>query len=150
MTDEKQGTLNLDEMLGRTGAKVRYQGKEYPLRDVRSLTPEEFGRVMAYGETFSGMDESQMQHNGGITVMRAIEDVLEIIAPTLPRHKPGLKEIFKKGYKRRFQLGLQEGVAVLNFWTEQLRNNSPNSLRAAPKEARKKHAPKKAAASTSP
>jgi len=150
MTDETQGMLNLDEMLGQTGQKVRYQGKEYPLKDVRSLTPEEFGKVMAYGEKFSQMDESQMQHNGGITVMRAIEDVLEIIAPSLPRYKPNWKEAFKKGYKRRFQLGLQEGVAVLNFWTEQLRQNNPNSLRAAPKKTRKRHPAEKAAASTSP
>lgn len=145
MTDKNnQGMLNLDEMLGRTGMKVRFQGKEYPLRDVRSLTPEEFGKVMAYGEKFRTMDETEMQHNGGITVTRAIEDVLEIIAPSLPRHKPNWKEMFKKGYKRRFQLGLQEGVAVLNFWTQALRENSPNSPRAATKPPARKRHPAKA------
>jgi hypothetical protein len=137
MTDEQQGMLNLDEMLGRTGMKVRYQGKEYPLKDVRALTPEEFGRVMAYGEKFRTLTGTEMQHNGGLTVMKAIEDVLEIIAPSLPRYQPTWKEAFKKSYKRRFVLGLQECVSVLNFWTEQLKQNSPNARRAAP--ARKRH-----------
>lgn len=138
MTDEQNGMLNLDEMLGRTGMKVRYQGKEYPLRDVQALTPEEFGKVMAYGETFRTMTEDEMQINGGATVTKAIEDVLEIIAPSLSRYTPTLKERFSKGYKRRFTLGFQECVSVLNFWTEQLRKNSPNAQRAAPRKRRPK------------
>lgn len=143
MTDkEQQGMLNLDEMLGRTGMKVRYQGGEYPLRDVRSLTPEEFGKVMAYGEKFSKLTDNEVTHNGGETITKAIDDVLEIIAPTLPRYKPTLKEKFQKGYKRRFTLGFQEAVAVLNFWTSELRKNSPNARRAAP--PRKRHPAKKA------
>lgn len=136
MSDDNRDILNLDEMLGNASLKVRYQGKEYPLRGMRTLTPEEFGRVMAYGEKFSTLSESEIQHNGGTTIMQAVDDVLEIIAPALPHYKPTMAERLKKGYKRRFALGFQECVAVLNFWTQEARKDSPNSPRAASKPRR--------------
>jgi len=137
MDDQSQGVLNLDEVLGRTTMKVRFQGKEYPLRGMNTLTPEEFGRVMAYGEKFKTLTEEQMQAQGGAVVAKAIDDVLAIIAPSLPRYKPAVWEHFKRGYKRRFVLSLQECVAVLQFWTRN--NNTKNAPGAAPRPSRKRH-----------
>ncbi len=137
-TDENgQGVLNLDEMLGETKLIVRYLGKEYPIRTVKSLSPEEFGRVMAYGEKFSKLTDEDMQHDGGATIWKAIDDVLEIIAPSLPRYKPTLKERLGRGYKRRFAVSLQEATAIMQFWTEN--NRTKNSVGPVmPKKHRKR------------
>jgi hypothetical protein len=121
--------LNLDEMLGEKVLKVRYLGKEYPIRTVKSLSPEDFGRVMAYGTKFSNLTQEEMELDGGAVVTKAIDDVLEIIAPSLPRYKPNLRERFHRGYKRKFVVSLQEAVAILQFWTENTR--SKNAQRAA-------------------
>lgn len=132
--NKNNGILNLDDMLGETKLKVRYLGKEYSVRTVKSLSPEEFGRVMAYGTKFSSLTEAEFQMDGGTTVMKAIDDVLGIIAPSLPRYKPSLKERFAKGYKRRFAISLQEATAILEFWSEN--NRSKNSVRAVTKPKR--------------
>lgn len=132
--ENTNGILNLDDMLGETKLKVRYQGKEYPVRTVKSLSPEEFGRVMAYGTKFSTLTDSDLELDGGRVVMKAIDDVLEILAPSLPRYKPSLKERFTKGYKRRFAVSLQEATAILEFWSEH--NRSKNSVRAGTKPKR--------------
>lgn len=120
--------LNLDEVLGENKLKVRYQGKEYLIRSVKSLSPQEVGQVMRYGQVFNGMDEEQLQVNNGEVVLRAIDDLLEIIAPSLPRYKPSWKEYFSKGYKRRFVLSLQEAVAVMEFWSNN--NRAKNAVGA--------------------
>ncbi len=126
--NNNNGMLNLDEVLGTKTLKVRYQGKEYPIRTVKSLSPEEFGRVMAYGQKFSTLTDADMQVNGGVAVMQAIDDVIEIIAPALPKYKPTLKEILSRKYRRRFALSLQECTAVLQFWSEN--NRTKNAVRA--------------------
>lgn len=120
--------LNLDEMLGDKKLKVRYQGKEYSIRTVKSLSPEDFGRVMAYGTKFSNLTQSDMELDGGAVVIKAIDEVLEIIAPSLPRYKPSLRERFRHGYKRKFVVSLHEATAILQFWTEN--TNSKNAQRA--------------------
>lgn len=125
--ENTNGVLNLDDMLGEKKLKVRYQGNEYLIRTVKSLSPEEFGRVMAYGTKFSTLTDAEFERNGEV-VMKAIDDVLEILAPSLPRYKPTLKERFAKGYKRRFAVSLQEATAILEFWSEN--NRSKNAVRA--------------------
>lgn len=122
------GMLNLDEMLGEMVLKIRYQGKEYPVRTVKSLSPQDFGRVMAYGTKFSTLTEADMQLDGGAVVMKAIDDVLEIIAPSLPRYKPTIKELFSRGYKRKFSISLHEATAIMQFWSDN--NRQKNALRA--------------------
>ena len=109
--NEGNGILNLDEMRGANTLKVLYQGKEYPIRTVASLSPEEFGLVMAYGAKFSTLTDEQAQVNSGEIVMKAVDDVMKIIAPDLPK-----------------TLSLQESMAVLKFWSEN--NKQKNSLRA--------------------
>lgn len=132
------GTLNLDEVLGEKKLKVRLGGKEYAIRSVKSLTPEEFGRVMAYGTKFASLTEEEFQHNNGATVMKAIDDLIEIIAPSLPRYKPTLKERFTKGYKRRFLVSLQEATAIMQFWTENNRSkNAMGAVMPKPKRTRR-------------
>lgn len=135
---EDSGMLNLDEMLGEKKLKVRYAGKEYPIRTVKSLSPEEFGRVMAYGTKFSTLTESDLELDGGKVVMKAIDDVLEIIAPALPRYKPTLTERFRRGYKRRFSVSMQEATAILQFWTENNRSKNAQGavIPAKPKRYR--------------
>lgn len=135
--ENTNGVLNLDDMLGETKLKVRYQGKEYPVRTVKSLSPEEFGRVMAYGTKFSTLTDNDLELDGGKVVMKAIDDVLEILAPSLPCYKPTFKERFAKGYKRRFAVSLQEATAILEFWSKN--NRSKNAVRAAAKKSRKRH-----------
>jgi hypothetical protein len=104
--------LNLDELLGTKTLKVRYQSKEYPIRVVSSLSPEEFGRVMAYGAKFSMLTEEQAELNDGEIVMKAVSDVMEIVAPEMPK-----------------TLSLQESMAVLKFWTESNRlKNAPRAV----------------------
>ncbi len=134
-TVNNNGILNLDEMLGETKLKVRYQGKEYPVRTVKSLSPEEFGRVMAYGNKFSTLTDADLELEGGKVVMKAIDDVLEILAPSLPRYKPSLKERFTKGYKRRFSVSMQEATKILEFWSEN--NRSKNAVRAGTRPKRR-------------
>jgi hypothetical protein len=135
--NENNGVLNLDEMLGEKTLKVRYEGKEYPIRTVKSLSPQEFGKVMAYGTKFSTLTEADMQLDAGAVITKAIDDVLEIIAPSLPRYKPTVKERFGKGYKRRFSVSLQEATSILEFWTEN--NRTKNASRAVlPKKTRKR------------
>ena len=111
--------LNLDEVLGTRSLKVRYQGSEYPIRTASSLSPEEFGRVMAYGAKFSALTQKDLQVNEGETVMKAVADVMQIVAPEMPT-----------------TLSLQESMAVLQFWSEN--NLQKNSSRAAgPKRKRR-------------
>lgn len=110
------GVLNLDEMLGEKKLIVKLRGGEFPIRTVKSLTPEEFGRVMAYGTKFSTLTDADMTNDGGVTVMKAIDDVIEIIAPALPHYKLSLRERFSRGYKRRFDISLHEATAILEFW----------------------------------
>lgn len=135
--ENTNGVLNLDDMLGEKKLKVRYQGNEYLIRTVKSLSPEEFGRVMAYGTKFSTLKDTDLELDGGKVVMKAIDDVLEILAPSLPRYKPSLKERFTKGYKRRFSVSLQEATAILEFWSEN--NRSKNAVRAGTKPKRIRH-----------
>ena len=136
MEEETKGTLNLDEMLGEKKLKVLYQGKEYFIRTVKSLSPQEFGRVMAYGIKLSSLTEDDMQLDGGAVVMKAIDDVLEIVTPTFPRYKPTLKERLSRGYKRKFAVSLHEATAILQFWTEN--NRSKNAPRAVLPVTKKK------------
>ena len=132
---DKPGMLNLDAVLGETKLTVRLAGKDYPIRSVKSLTPEEFGRVMAYGTKFASLTDADLETDNGVTVMKALDDVLEIIAPALPRYKRSLNEYFKRGYKRRFAISLQEATAILQFWTEN--NRTKNSMGAVtPRKAR--------------
>lgn len=138
MDEEKQnGVLNLDEMLGEKKLKVLYLGKEYPIRTVKSLSPQELGKVMAYGKKFTNLTDEEFEKENGMVVMKAVDDVLEIIAPFLPRYKPTLRERFSKGYKRRFVLSLQEAVSVLQFWTEN--NRAKNVVRAVTPAKRKRN-----------
>lgn len=135
--ENKTGTLNLNEILGEVKLNVRLlNGKEYPIRSANSLTPHEFGRVMAYGTKFASLTEEEFQHNNGQTVMKAIDDLIEIIAPSLPRYKPTLKERFTRGYKRRFAISLQEATAIMQFWTEN--NRSKNALGAVAPKTKKR------------
>lgn len=134
---DTQGILNLDEMLGEKNLKLKIQGKEYRLRTVKSLSPQEFGKVMAYGTVFSKLQDDDLERDGGATVMKAIDDLLEILAPSLPRYKPTLKEFFSHGYKRRFAVSLQEATAIMQFWSEH--NRSKNVMGAVtPKTKRKR------------
>lgn len=133
---EKMGMLNLDEILGESKLKVRLSGKEYAIRSVKSLTPQEFGRVMAYGTKFASLTEDEFANNNGESVMKAIDDLIEIIAPSLPRYKPTLKERFTRGYKRRFAVSLQEATAIMQFWTEN--NRSKNALGAVMPKTKKR------------
>lgn len=137
--EEEKKTLNLDEALGTKALKVRFQGKDYQIRTVNSLSPAEFGRVMAYGEKFSTITDEQIQLNGGETILKAIDDFLEILGPDLPRYKPTFKERFKaifnkKAYKRRFALSVQEAMSVMEFWAA---NNRKNGVRAAAPKLKK-------------
>jgi len=134
--ENNNSVLNLDEVLGETKLKVRLMnGKEYPIRSVNSLTPQEFGRVMAYGTKFASLTEDEFTNNGE-TVLKSIDDVIEIIAPSLPRYKPTLKERFTRGYKRRFAVSLQEATAIMQFWTE--KNRSKNALGAVKPKTKKR------------
>jgi hypothetical protein len=137
MTDENNTILNLDEMLGAQSLTVRYQGKEYPLRTVKSLSPQEFGRVMAYGTTFSNLKDDAIESNPE-AVVKAIDDVLEILAPSLPRYQPTLKERFSRGYKRRFIVSLHEATAILQFWNQQNSNSKNDQGAVMPKPKRKR------------
>lgn len=129
--------LNLDEMLGETKIVVRIAGKEYPIRTVKSLTPQEFGKVMAYGAKFASLTEEEFERQDGQVVMKAIDDLLEIIAPSLPRYKPTMREFFSRGYKRRFAVSLHEATAIMQFWKDH--NRPKNAVGAVgPKPKRKR------------
>lgn len=135
--ENSTSTLNLDEILGVSKLKVRLlNGKEYPIRSVKSLTPQEFGLVMAYGTKFASLTEEEFAKNNGETVMKAIDDFIEIIAPSLPRYQPTLKERFTRGYKRRFSVSLQEATAIMQFWTEN--NRSKNVVGAVAPKTKKR------------
>lgn len=121
---DQNSVLNLDEVLGEKKLKVKLGGKEYQIRSVKSLTPEEFGRVMAYGTKFASLTEEEFQNNNGETVMKAIDDLIEIIAPSLPRYQPTLRERLSRKYKRRFAISLQEATAIMQFWTENNRTKN--------------------------
>ena len=136
MEEDKKGMLNLDEMLGEKKLKVIYQGKDYYIRSVKSLSPQDFGRVMAYGTKFSSLTEADMQLDGGAVVMKAIDDVLEIVAPSMPRYKPTWRERFSRGYKRKFSVSLHEATAILQFWTEN--NRQKNAVGAVIPATKKK------------
>lgn len=131
------GMLNLDEMLGTKKLTVRIQGKDFPIRTVKSLTPEEFGMVMAYGTKFAGLTELDMALDNGATVMKAIDDVIEIIAPTLPRYKPTWRErLSRKKTYRRFAISMHEATAIMQFWTEHNRQ-SKNAVGAVSPKAKR-------------
>lgn len=126
-----KNALNLDEVLGSKTMKVRFQGKEYPIRTLDSLSPNEFGRVMAYGQKFSTLTVEEMQVNGEEAILKGIDEVIEIIGPDLPRYQPTLKERFMallgKQYIRKFALSGEDCIAIMKFWTE---NNPKKAVRA--------------------
>lgn len=130
------GVLNLDEILGEKKLTVRISGKEYPIRTVKSLTPQEFGKVMAYGTKFASLTDEEFEKQNGEVVMKAIDDLIEIIAPSLPRYKPTMKERFSRGYKRRFAISLQEATAIMQFWSEN--NRTKNVTGAVTPKTRKR------------
>ncbi len=131
------GVLNLDEMLGDKKLTVKIQGKAYPIRTVKSLTPEEFGLVMAYGTQFASLTDADMALNNGATVMKAIDDVIEIIAPTLPRYKPTWREwLSRKKTYRRFAISMHEATAIMQFWTDNNRQ-SKNAVGAVSPKAKR-------------
>ena len=130
------GVLNLDEMLGDKKLTVKIQGKAYPIRTVKSLTPEEFGRVKEYSIQFTSLTEEQMRlEKDSDAVMEAIDEVLEIIAPKLPRRKFSIKEFFMRGYKRKYKISLAEAAAIFQFWA--VNNRSKKAPRAVKKTKNK-------------
>lgn len=133
------GVLNLDEVLGGQRLRVRYQGKEYALRSVNSLSTEQFRKVMSYANKFSSLQEEDLEE-GSIEfdeLLQGVDDLLEIIAPSLPRYKPSFWERFKKGYKRKFLLSLQETIRVMQYWSEN--DFSKNAVGAVVRNKRKRH-----------
>jgi len=132
----KNGVLNLDEMLGEKKLTVKIQGNAYPIRTVKSLSPEEFGRVMAYGTTFANMTDADMALNNGETVMKAIDDVIEIIAPSLPRYKPTWREWVLRKKHRKFAISMHEATAIMQFWTDNNRQ-SKNAVGAVSPKAKR-------------
>lgn len=99
-----------------------------------SLSPEEFGRVMAYGKKFSSMTEEELHKNSGVPFLKAIDDVIAIIAPEFPQHRITFMEktrsFFKKKYIRKFDLSLEECISILQFWTA---NNQKKAVRTVVK-----------------
>jgi hypothetical protein len=139
--DENNGILNLDELLGRSKMKVRYQGAEYGLKTVTALTPDEYALVMEFSQKFANIETGTAMSGKDLQdVLRAVDDFIEIIAPGMPRHTPTLKERFGKGYRRRFTLSLQECVAILQFWVQQTKNAQGA---VTPAETRPRHNPRK-------
>jgi hypothetical protein len=61
-------------------------------------------------------------------ILKAIDDVLEIIAPDLPRYKPTWRERLSRGYKRKFAVSLQQAAAIFEFWA--VNNRSKKAPRA--------------------
>lgn len=138
MDQDNQGVLNLDEMLGEKKLKIKIGDKEYGLRTVKSLSPQEFGRVMAYGTVFANLKDDALEKDGGMTVMKAIDDLLEILAPSLPRYVPTLKERFSRGYKRRFNISVMEATAIFQFWSENNRTkNATGAVMPKPRTRRR-------------
>ena len=119
--------LNLDEMLGDKTMTVIYKDGEYTIRNVNSLSPHEYSLVKKYGDIFANITGDDLLNGSGDVVMKAIDDTLEIIAPSLPRHTPTWRERFSRGYKRKFTVTLQEATSIFQFWAE---NSRPNALRA--------------------
>ena len=135
----ENGILNLDEILGRSAMKVRYREVEYSLRDVTSLTPDEYARVMEYSEKFANLDDKTLNGENLQSVLQVVDEFIAIIAPGMPQYQPTLKERFsKKGYRRRFTLSLNECVAILQFWVRQTKN-ARGAVEPVEKPARMRH-----------
>jgi len=132
---------HLSEILGEKKLKVDYMGKNYAIRTMDSLSPMEFGRVMANGKKFASLTDAEKDINNAQTVMKMVDEVLEIIGPELPRYHPTLKErvtaIFGRQYLRKFPFSLDECLSIMTFW---IANNSKKAVRAvmAPRPKRKK------------
>jgi hypothetical protein len=128
--------LNLDEMLGIKKLIVRFQGGECSIRTVNSLSPDEFARVKEYSTLFTSLTEEQMRLDKDSTmILKAIDDVLEIIAPDLPRYKPTWRERLSRGYKRKFAVSLQQAASIFEFWAA---NNRPKKAPRAVKPKKTK------------
>ena len=116
--------LNLDRALGAPRLKVAWRGREYPLRDAQALSAVELQKMMSYGARFEHLSsDAAMWDDGGSEILRAMDEVLEIIAPDLPRYKPSLRERIGAKlhgqYVRRFALSMSECAAILQFWSAQ-------------------------------
>jgi hypothetical protein len=126
--DQDKSLLNLEEMLGEKKMKVIYKEHEYYIRNVNSLSPHEYHLVKRYGDIFASMTGSDLLGDGGDIVMEAIDETLEIIAPSLPRCKHSWLERIKRGYKRKFTVTLQEATFIFQFWAENSRPNAPRAV----------------------
>lgn len=120
MTD--QSVSSIAEILGQKKLKVIWRDEDYFIRTMDSLSPEEFGRVMAYGKNLSTLTDEDIKVDNGVRVVKAIDDVIAIIGPDFPRHKVSFKEkaqaFLRKRYIRKFDLSLDDCVLILQFWTE--------------------------------
>lgn len=109
----------LNELLGAQTLTVRFEGKEYSVRSLNSLSPKEFGLVMTHGRKYEMMTEQQMMAQGE-EILKSIDEIFLIIAPDLPRYRPTMKErydaVIKKKYIRKFSPSLVEYIAILQFW----------------------------------
>jgi len=126
--DEDKSLLNLEEILGVKKMKVIYRDKEYYIRNVNSLSPREYSLVKKYGDVFASMTEKDVLEGGGDLVMQAIDETLEVIAPSLPRHKKTWREFFSRRYVRKFTVTLQEATFIFQFWAENSRPNAPRAV----------------------
>ena len=124
-----QGVSNIAEILGQKKLKVIWRDEDYFIRTMDSLSPEDFGRVMAYGKNLSTLTDEDIKVDNGVRVVKAIDDVIAIIGPDFPRHKVSFKEkaqaFLRKRYIRKFDLSLDDCVLILQFWTE---NSSKKKL----------------------
>ena len=132
MSDQR--VASIADMLGHKTLKVIWNENEYPIRAMDSLSPEEFGRVMGYGKKFSTMTEEELQANSGVPFLKAIDEVIAIIAPEFPQHRITFAEkaslLLKRKYIRKFDLSLEECIAILQFWTA---NNQKKAVRTVVK-----------------
>lgn len=139
MSDKR--TASITDMLGQKTLKVLWNEKEYPIRTMDSLSPDEFGRVMAYGKKFSTMSEEELQANSGVTFLKAIDEVITIIAPEFPQHQITFAEkasaFFKNKYIRKYDLSMDECVSILQFWTANSQKKTVRAVRPMKKRKQK-------------
>lgn len=132
-------SANIAGMLGEKKLKVIWNGQDYFIRTMDSLSPEEFMRVMLYGKKFSGLTDKEIEIDKGKSVVMAIDDVIAIIGPDFPKHRNSLMEKIKafinKQYLRRFDMSLEDCISILQFWTA---NNPKKAVRTVGKQKRKK------------
>jgi hypothetical protein len=84
-----------------------------------------------YGVSLSSLTDDDINLNNGAAAQELVDKVIQIIAPELPRYKPSWKEMFSRGYKRHFDVSLQEASAILEFWSKH--NRSKKAVTVAPK-----------------